>query len=310
MRFLIGILALMSFELSASEYLVYKHTENKIIREKILKGPIQLKRRLRRDIRLHHRDLGKRVTPFYYHQQGVVHALYQSRLNGCLRLTIADRVTALRWNCNRELNLKLEAYPAFEMVKASDLPEFEHQWNGKSLKKGIQGFSFYYHLRDLYIGDNRAPKLDWFKINLTEQVEVSNSKNNGFKLLSRVKVERAKFHFYSARTKQKVTTLTQDQGDFLFENDQGDLILYKRYQPTPLDFRFLGVKKDFENHLATVESNLFQFDGKRVCFIDYAISHSQYDCEDQLLNGDNFMSFNRFDLVFINLNDQEIRLIK
>lgn len=310
MRALLVILCVIPLCVQA-EYLVYKLKENEQISKRIVEGPITLKRRLLPDLLITYRDLGKRLTPYYYQSQGSFHAIYESFNYGLIRLTVGQTVFAQRWKNSNKLELKIQGYEDFQYISQEELKqnvEFEMAWNQRVLRKSIEGFSFHYFLRDIYMDEQNAPNLDWFSFEFSEDVKVINSKKEGFKLVKNITFHREKYHFYSPRKKEVISELKYDARDFLFTNHNGEYLFVKRYQPHPLDFRYLTIRDGHQEYLNQLENNLFDYKGKKVCYMDYAIDHSKYDCENNALNNDNYLQYKKFNFIKIDLNKNEIEV--
>ena len=111
-------------------------------------------------------------------------------------------------------------------------------------------------------------------------------------------------------TLRSVIDVKENYGDIILQNKLGALIIIKRYQPAPLDFKFLSVNTKFKSKLQNIDDYLIEFKGHKYCFLNDLIEPSTADCHSVSFEGVQAQSWLSFVGIYIDLNNQEIGLLR
>ncbi len=241
----------------------------------------------------------RRVTPYFYENN--LPKVVVERFNKCLKLHFyQNSINYSKTSCLNKREFTLADFPGFKSIDLkTQLKDQKVLLKEEILEKKYSGVGFKFFLRDLH-----SAKTADYKFEMVAQsfLEVKKGKVT---LLQTLTFSRDAFHFLPED--QKVTTQIIDlkAGDFLFQKGETKFILYKRYQPKPLDFKFLWLNPAYKEYLSTIDSQLFTDGDKAYCFMDYHIDPSPYDCQNLAIGAVGsrlFPTYKRFDLIKIDLN--------
>jgi hypothetical protein len=294
---LLSLFAMLS--LSAQD-LVFDYAQLVELDKRLNSEDIIYKRRLARDRVILRRDLGRPYSHFFK-INGSIQRLYQDFQKNCYRLIVTGQlITANASRCEVAPKLKVAGYDGFQEIHYP-MPEELHTDSLLLKEEGYtasyQGFSFMYHLKDLYLPAQKPPLDTYhFTINATSEVMIAEK---SFKLVQKVNFLRSQFHFYTPRIKETIQTIEFSKGDLLFTNNKGQFILYKRYQPAPLNFKYLWLNPDHQGYLEGVDDYLYSYEQQKVCFMDNHLNHSAFDCEKIAIKNMSAFSYQTFNLILI-----------
>lgn len=309
------ILTTIFFNMSVfamDSYLVYKDNEIEKLTERTKKEPIKVYKRWGRYYTLSYKDLGIRITP-YHQKENLTFTYYKNFSDVCYKLTFHEDVVAKVVSCNKaKPSLKVKGYENFRLIEKDEFTQLDYlnkKFEINRLEYSFQGYSFFYFMKDLQLyGDDRDPQLDDFKFSFTEYAEVEFHKY-GLDLKKSVIFNNDKFHFFSPKQITKESTLDLRKNDYVFTNDSGEFLIFNRYLSGSANYNYLTLKDNYLSYLDEVTNNLFEYLGNKVCFTDYHLNHTNYDCEYMALQKKQFTTFKSFELLHINLNTSEITKI-
>jgi len=111
-------------------------------------------------------------------------------------------------------------------------------------------------------------------------------------------------------TTRSVIDVKENYGDIILQNKLGALIIIKRYQPSPLDFKFLSVNPEFKSKLQNIDDYLIDFKENKYCFMNDLIEPSAADCHSMSFSGAQAQSWLSFVGIYIDPSNQEIGLLR
>lgn len=179
----------------------------------------------------------------------------------------------------------------------------------ETLSHNYKGFPFRFAHRDIYLEQGSNSKLDRYEFSITAISSINISKNS-FEISQKITFQREQFHYFKSVQRVESQVLNFAKGDKLYADGRGKFLLYKRFQPTPLDFKFLWLSNDYQEYLATINSSLFQYQNNKVCFMDNFIEHSKFDCEKIAIKTISPWQYHSFHLILIDTINKSLELIK
>lgn len=303
---------LYSFIFSVSSYAHFLVTDYSLIEQlskRLIKEEIILSRSFRSDRVISRFYLGRAQGHFYQlSEEGLIRRDYKSFEGQCYTLSFSSRIIAKKSRCVNQYNYKLLAHPEFREVNLASLVNTAEEsiLNYQKLTKSIKGFSFHYKNRYEYIDfeNNHYPNLDDFRFSIESFASLKIEKSE-FTLTQEIKYKQDAFHFYSEKENRVTYTLDVKERDVLFYDGKSKYLLYKRFQPRPLNFKVLELSDDYlEDYLANLDQLLFNINGNGVCFKDDHLRPTVYDCERLALNNKSYYKFSTFDLLLIDLEQK------
>lgn len=309
MKYLLLLLITFSFN-SFSNEIVWSYIETESLKSSIASNPAYLVKRIGlRRIDLD--QLGIAVTPFYY-IKGTIFRDYKDYRDQCYRLKVeSHRSLAAKTKCTKKkffINFNGKIFKEFD--EFSNLEEFSFGIQKKAAVKTIQ--AFHHEAREILPNLQEEEKFPFGPIDVQLDIEraVTFSKS---KILvnSNVVVSRSKYTYLSEREKSVYQSLDFEPSkrDFVFINDN-EILLYKRFQPRPFEFRLLSVSQNYVNYLGALEDHLFEYEGNKRCFKDNLYNPHQSDCDKLIFKDRLFANWKEFGLLLINIERQSIQAIK
>lgn len=178
----------------------------------------------------------------------------------------------------------------------------------ETLSHSYLGFPFRFTHRNTHIDQRAGSKLKPFSFSLTAKSFLSITQNS-FSLDQIMTFTRDPFHYLPTSERSKFQTISFNEVDHLYTDNNGRFILYKKFQPAPLDFRFLWLSSDYANYLNTIDESLFDYNQNKVCFLDNHISPSDFDCEKIAIKNISPWAYQPFHLIFIDTVNKSLDLI-
>jgi len=236
-----------------------------------------------------------RISPYFYEMNTAKVMIKKS--NRCMKINFyQNSIRHTNINCSTKLNLGLAEYPGFKNIDFKvDLADQKVLLKEESIGSQYSGVSFKYFLRDLY-----QPKLEDFSFDFTARSYFVVTKGK-VTLLQTMTFSRDEFHFLPIEEKVTSQIIDLKKGDLLFRKGTSEFIIYKRYQPKPLNFKFLWLNPSYERYLSTVESKLFNDGDNKYCFMDYHINPSLYDCQSLAVGNGSYKSYKSFRAIKLDL---------
>lgn len=300
------ICSLVSFSSMASE-MIWSKSKIGTLNKQFVERNIYLQRRLLPDVKIDRLELGQSTSP-YYEVNGVPKKDFKDYSKQCYTISfLSQTISAQKVACVEkkfEITFNDEVY-----VSVTSVEEFK-DLNVKFAEKNYSKvFGAYHHLfRDL--AENSRAELPYTDITVAVK-EARSLKASKFALTLKtdVAVSRAPYAFLS----DKVETTTQDltfapkAGDMIFKN--GDkLLLLKRFQPAPFEFKILTQGDAYLTYLSTIEEKLYPFKGTKRCFRDALYEEGKFDCDKLIFKDKSAVGYADFSLIYVDLNESEILL--
>jgi hypothetical protein len=230
-------------------------------------------------IKIEKQVLGKPTSPFYLEAERI----FRNYQNGslCYKVAIEDtRAIAYSKRCEQTdffITLNDKRYD-----EVQDLTSLGHFKLSHSQKIAAKSFMAFHHQADEILSN--LPRIDRYPFSMVAATitksESLKINKNSVSLTSTYKLTRSSYAFLSERlqTSEHVLEVEPLKGDRIF-SDGVELILFKRYQPSPFTFHLMALNDDYLDHLANVETYFFQHKDDSKCFRDNLLSQNQHDCD-------------------------------
>jgi hypothetical protein len=289
--------------------LVWESKKFEALSKRLSTQKIFLKRRLFGKREITRSDLGRATSP-YYSVNELISRKYESVVYGCLEITFYKKeILANKTSCgSTELYLSINGIRYNQFGRFENYEGQEYQLISDEYSHTIEGF---HHTRDLYNENQDSDRHPYSKILITHlsQKSLSFSKKS-ISLKTKITTIRSPYTYLSKR--EKVTNqeldITPSRGDLVFSNGEV-FMLYKRYQPAPLDFRVLEYSKPYRDYLRKIDGMLYQVGDRRRCFRDNYVRRGEYDCDNLIFNKVQPHTYKKFDIIKFDTKNLSIELI-
>ncbi len=300
---------LLSVTTAYSGELVWSLQKNKELREQLKSNPLYLKGPLGlRKIKIE--KVGK-ATSHFYKRKNAIFRNYQSD-NKCFELNLkVTKTIASKTKCSDleyVIEHKNKQFKATQSIDSLKGLEFETFWNHAS-----KNFEAFHHQAYTVLSDlENIREFSYSEINIeVDLYRELKFESNAIVINSELRTIRSPYAFLSEKKVITSQSLKFEpaKGDLVFSNGK-TLLLYKRYQPKPFNFRLLTFNQDYTDYLDQFEHQLFTHGSIQRCFRDNLIQSHPNDCDRLIFKKTMAHSWSNFELIEIDLEWASIVLLK
>lgn len=305
---LYSILTIFLYNAQAQE-LVWNYHQQSLLRSQLFERTIYLKTLIGKK-KIEFSEIGRSTSAFYKNED-IFSRNFKDYLGKCFKVDILENYNlAKKIDCidpKLKISFGGDVYQQifnFDFLKSESFNISESIASVKVEAFNHQAQEVLSRLNDIHLYPYSEISID---LNISRNVQFTK---DYIAIKTNVNLVRSKYSFLS---KKQVTTdqdlrIEPKKGDYVFFSD-GKLLVYKRYQPSPLDFRFLDINPFYVDYLQAIEDFFFQHQSIKRCFRDNLLRQNQHDCDLLIFNTKSNYSWRKFNLIQIDLSTMEIKLI-
>lgn len=299
MKFL-SILAAVSLN-AFSAHFVFNYQELHEKRISLKENDLYKKSSFGRLVQTDFEKIGEAISPIY--KEGTSYfRLYQKSNRKCFKVEIRYGISvAHRSNCEiPRFEIILDGTTFHDVSNTFNLDGIRFTKFTTNTSKEISGFhdTIFEVLGDGDISKHSFSSFDVF----TSIKREFRGKENRLEVLTKAMVSRTKFNYYPLKVKEVNQSLKfeVEKGDRVFQSGS-KFLLFKRYQPRPLNFKYLTLNSSYENYLQSIEDFLHTTDFGPKCFRRAVTRRHHQDCSHLIFDNLNHYSYIDLNLVLIDL---------
>lgn len=254
------------------------------------------------------RDIGKVISP-YYIKNGITYGEFKEN-NICyrIRVNLNKKHFAKKFNCRfRSRKFNYKDHKAYYLKKQNDL-DLETQINLGVEKHSVEidGIKTPYRL----VHEIKEPNVQKVQLSISLRRSLSFY-NKRLKLVSVLENTATEFAYLSEKKEytRNIIDLKEMYGDFVLQNRDDNIIILKRFQPRPLNFKLLIVNSKILKMFDRIESFLLPFKGEKYCFLDDLIEPTKSDCHKVGFKNYSASWWKSFYGIFVDVNNLEIEIL-
>lgn len=310
-KFVTLLVLIMTSNLTIANELVWKNSEHKNIDQLLNQNPIYKVLRLRRDQRIERNELGSAISPYFKSEKSYYR--YYESIGQCFRIDIYETKSLYKksycFSDFENIIIKLGDQTARIFTPTKDFPKAIQVSN----KSG--SFSYLAHVHAF----DEIEDLDNLDLYPTQEIEVAvkemttltNTKGY-ITLNNKIEVSRSKLGYLSQKTEKIEQNFTFDlynHRDFFFKDENNNIYIYKRYQPTPFTFRFLKTSENYLTYLDKLEALFYPYKNSNRCFRNDWVTSSEHDCDTLIFKNKAIGTWTEMNLIKLDYQRQVIEIL-
>ncbi len=302
------VLVMILINYSFARDIVWNFQKINKLSKQLETNPIFQKRRILKDKKIELSKLGRAQSPLYQ-VKNLFYRDFKTFSGQCFQVQIGKLVSyAYKANCISHKykltynKINFDQVTDLSKIDASSFKLYSFIATGK-----LTASHFTKRMHEI---DEPLPKPNTIvNISLEQLQEFSISKKS-ISLKTQIKAQRSRYAFLDKKSEimEQHFKVELSKGDFLFQKGE-QLILYKRFQPSPLNFKLLEAHHSYANYLANIDDFLFQFPKDKRCLRDDMINRTPFDCDYLIFKKQPFGKYYSFSAVLVNTKEKSIKRI-
>lgn len=306
MRLLILVTLVTTATSSFARDIVWNFQETTQLRKQFIQNPLFQKRRILRDRRIQRSSLGRANSPFYQIGQSIYRD-FKTFSGGCFQVQIKEKSSyARKANCYQGDYQLVHNDVIYTQVKnLAGMNDYSFKIQNLVTENSFLAshFTAEMHRREGVLMEPHSR----ISIKLEETQEFKIEKQR-LSLLGSVIAKRTPYAFLDSRIEKMEQNLKLEpmRGDYIFKNGH-QFVLFKRYQPAPLNFRLLESHHLYPDYLANIENHLFPFSNDKRCMRDNILNRSDHDCDFLIFKKQAYGGYYPFSAILVDTEEKTVK---